>query len=278
MQYFPTFKAIIESQQPRALLCDLWGVVHDGVTLYPGVIDTLTYLKNKGVRVLFLSNAPRRAYIAKGNLDRFGVTPDLYHGVLTSGEVTHRYIASSNYKKISYIGPEKDLNILEGLPQRVVPIEESDVVLCTGFDKDSDTLEDKLPELKRALKAGLLLICANPDMEVVRIDGTRALCAGVMAKWYEEKGGRVEYFGKPHKEVYKVGRNLLGVDSGIMAIGDSLHTDIAGANQFNIPGILVTGGILKEALGAQYTNTAAIEAYCKKDGNIPAFACPAFNI
>lgn len=278
MQYFPTFKAIIDHHKPRALLCDLWGVIHDGVSLYPGVIETLEYLKSQNIRVLFLSNAPRRAWVAKGNLDRLGVLPSLYEGVLSSGEVTFHYIKSAPFKKLSYIGPEKDLNILEGLPQKIVPIEESEMVICTGFDGDEDTLQHKLPELKRALKHRIPMICANPDWEVVRLDGSRALCAGVMADWYAKNGGDVKYFGKPYPEVYTVGKNLLGLKKDLLAVGDSLLTDIAGANGNDVPSVLVTGGILQESLGAKYTDKAAILEFCKKDGNVPTYSCPAFRV
>lgn len=278
MQYHSHFKAIIEAQKPRALLCDLWGVIHDGISLYPGVLETLGYLKSHGIRVMFLSNAPRRAYIAKLNLDRLGVTPDLYEGILTSGEVTFHYLKSTPYKKLAYIGPEKDFNILEGLHRKITPIEEADMVICTGFDNDDDTLEHKLPELKRALKKRLTLICANPDLEVVRLDGSRALCAGVMAEWYREKGGEVQYFGKPYPEVYMVAKKLLGLEDKLLAVGDSVITDIAGANNMKIPSTLITGGILKEALGAKYTDPTTIQAFCRTAGYMPEFACPAFSV
>lgn len=281
MEHFPSIRELVEARKPDALLCDLWGVIHDGTALYPGVIDTLQYLTAKGVRVVFLSNAPRRATMAEENLTRLGIGQDLYDGIVTSGEATFHYLNTKALgETYGYIGPEKDRTLMDGSSCREVAMEDADFVICTGFDHDDSTLEEKLEYLEAALARKLTLVCANPDMEIVRINGTRALCAGVMAEWYEQQGGKALYFGKPYSRVYEMGLEMLGNPprNKVIAVGDNLLTDIMGGRSFGLYNLLITGGVVQESLGAEYDNPEKVVAFCAKAGVVPSAFCPGFGL
>ena len=277
MQSFSSLSALIDAQKPQSLLVDLWGVIHDGDALYPGVVQALEYLKQKKIDVIFLSNAPRRASVAEANLKRLGIARDLYTGIITSGEATFDYLTAdspwgNNY---IYIGPEKDRTLLDGLPYtEVTQSKEASFAICTGFDHDDSTLEEKLPALNAIYLAKLPLVCANPDMEIVRLSGKRALCAGVMAKWYEENGGNTYYFGKPYKNIYDLAIKTYRLNPETsLAIGDNLDTDIKGANNYGLRSVLVTGGVLN----AEIQQGKKLEDICLANGNTPSFTISAFR-
>ncbi len=274
MQFFSSLSALIDAQTPKSLLVDLWGVIHDGDALYPNVIEALRYLKQAQVQVIFLSNAPRRARMAEENLKRLGITPNLYTGIVTSGEAAFADFKMLSPKKYMYIGPEKDRTLLDGLPYvEVQEAADAECVICTGFDNDASTMAEKMPQLTAALHNKLPLICANPDMEIVRMNGTRALCAGVMAKWYQSQGGEVIYYGKPYKNIYDLALATYNLQpTTTLAIGDNLNTDIKGANDYGLKSVLVLGGVLKEEL----EKGKKIEDICNENGNIPQFLISAF--
>ena len=151
---------------------------------------------------------------------------------------------------------------------------EASFVICTGFDHDDSTLEEKMPAIKAALIARLPMVCANPDMEIVRINGKRALCAGVMAEWYEENGGNTYYFGKPYKIIYDLALDTYNLKpETTLAVGDNLNTDIKGANKAGIRSVLVTGGVLNEEI----KKGKKLEEICRENGNIPDFSVPGFR-
>jgi HAD superfamily hydrolase (TIGR01459 family) len=277
MQSFSSLAALIDAQKPKSLLVDLWGVIHDGEALYPGVVDGLGYLKQKKVSVIFLSNAPRRASVAEANLKRLGIARDLYTGIITSGEATFDYLSASSPwgKNYIYIGPEKDRTLLDGLPYtEVTQAKEASFAICTGFDHDDSTLAEKMPALTAAYIAKLPLVCSNPDMEIVRLSGKRPLCAGVMALWYEEQGGNAYYFGKPYKNIYDLAIKTYNLEpQTTLAIGDNLDTDIKGANNYGVRSVLVTGGVLNQEL----QSGKKLEDICQANGNIPSFTIASFR-
>jgi HAD superfamily hydrolase (TIGR01459 family) len=247
-----------------ALLVDLWGVIHDGTALYPGVNETLAYVHAHNKPVIFLSNAPRVSAKAVEVLDRLGIDRAHYQTVITSGQVAHDLLAGdpewlgTNYY---YLGPSKDEDILSDLSEymQVNTPEEADFVLNTGYEFDFQPHEEVLPLLKKLLALKLPLLCVNPDHEVVKIDGTQMLCAGTLADAYAEMGGLVEYIGKPFDDVYDRAITLAGTDK-ILCIGDNPLTDILGAQEAGLDSVLITGGILAirgeepdlDAIGATY--------------------------
>lgn len=229
---------------------DIWGVIHDGSSVYPGAVETIKFLRGKNKKICFLSNAPRRAEKVAAALNKFGITPDLYDFVLSSGEATFLAMQNSAHssKKYFYIGPEKDIDLLEGLDYEITDdASKASFVIATGFDKEDSIVAEKMLQLLEAKKYDLPLICVNPDLIVVKQDGREQLCAGVIAHEYEKLGGKVSYYGKPFPEVYKMVLQIFGVSekTRMVAIGDGLHTDIKGAVDFGIDNVLVTNGILK---------------------------------
>jgi len=243
-------------------IVDIWGVIHDGSAPYPNVIETLKYLRDNNKKIGFLSNAPRRSAKVKDVLAKFGVTPDLYDFVFTSGESAYEDLelnASNNYdrfgKKYLYIGPHKDLDLLEGLDyERVDNPAEASFVINTGFDHDNSQLSEKLPIAIQANNFKLPMLCINPDLIVVKQNGQEMLCAGALAREYQKIGGKVFYYGKPYSKVYEDVLKKFSSPSKekIVAIGDGLETDIKGANDFKIDNVLISGGILVKELDIEF--------------------------
>ncbi|MGC2199282.1 MAG: TIGR01459 family HAD-type hydrolase [Stellaceae bacterium] len=240
-------------------ILDLWGVIHDGIAPMPGAIDCLRSLKETGKRTILLSNAPRRADDVIRRITAIGVPADLYQHVMSSGEEAwlhlHRrddpfYAALG--RRCLHIGSQRDMEIREGLGLDFVnSAEDADFILNTGPAGWDDSIEDYAPLLRRALIRDLPMVCANPDLVVMR-GTTLHLCAGALAKWYEEAGGRVRWHGKPFRSVYDACLALLGLEdrSRILAVGDSLRTDIAGAAGAGLDSLLIAGGIHSEEFGA----------------------------
>ena len=233
-------------------ILDLWGVVHDGTAPFPGVLDCMERLIEAGKRLVLLSNAPRRSDDVMRRIARIGVPERLYHGVMSSGEeawlhLKHRdepFYAALGHRCL-HIGSERDLEIREGLDLAFVDTPaEADFILNTGPAEWEDTLETYMPVMADALSRELPMVCANPDLVVVH-NGKPALCAGALAEEYQRLGGRVRWHGKPHPSVYDSCLGLLGIGDKrhILAIGDSLRTDIAGAAGADIDSLFIAGGI-----------------------------------
>jgi HAD superfamily hydrolase (TIGR01459 family) len=229
---------------------DLWGVVHDGVTPYPGVLDCLAALLAAGKRVALLSNAPRRADDVVRRITAIGVPHGLYHAVMSSGEEAWQHLKRRDdpfYADLGrtclHICSERDLEIRTGLElDYVESAEAADFILNTGPAGWDDTIADYAALLAAARERGLKMVCANPDL-MVNHGAKLALCAGALAVHYEEIGGEVRWHGKPHPSVYRSCFDLLGIadKTRILAVGDSLRTDIAGANATGIDSLLIAG-------------------------------------
>lgn len=239
-----------------AFIIDLWGVMHDGITLYQGAPEVIERMAAAGKEIIFLSNAPRRAQKAIDKLTDFGVPPSMYKMLLTSGEEGAALLKDAKIPGVTsgeyyYLGPSKDEDILNAFPAfESVSAEEAHFILCTGFEYDFQPVEEIQPTLERLLALELPMVCVNPDLEVVKQDGTQQLCAGYVAREYEAMGGLVHHVGKPHPAVYD--RCFQALDSrNVLAIGDNLLTDILGANSAGVDSLLVTGGVLKDALQEQ---------------------------
>jgi HAD superfamily hydrolase (TIGR01459 family) len=261
-------------------IVDLWGVVHDGVRPYPGVLDTLARLRALRKRVVFLSNAPRRAAAVVSALASMGITPDLHDGVMSSGEAVHGAFRDRTDpafaalgSRLLHLGPARDRNLFEDLP--LIPVDradQADFLLNTGPDDlagESDPVAYDIV-LNAALAAGLSMVCANPDLEVVRA-GKRIICAGLLAEIYAARGGEVITRGKPDPAIYVPTLALLGTSrERTLAIGDSLRTDIAGAKAACIDSLFILGGI------HAFTCEQA-QAACASAGLSPVAILPAFT-
>jgi HAD superfamily hydrolase (TIGR01459 family) len=250
-----------EGLQPLAesydlILCDVWGVLHNGVKAYEAASDALTRFRAKGGRVVLVSNAPRPGASVGTQLDGFQVPRSAYDAIVTSGDLTRLAIQERIDRIVHHIGPPRDMPIYDGLDVRFGSIEEADYVVCTGFDNDEEeTVEDYRPQLTAMRRRNLLMVCANPDLVVER--GHMILpCAGTIALAYEEMGGEVFYAGKPHRPVYEralaVASDLAGhpiPKERVLAVGDAIRTDIAGAVGFGIDALMIARGIHAEELG-----------------------------
>jgi HAD superfamily hydrolase (TIGR01459 family) len=250
----------IAAVAPRydGFILDLWGVIHDGVAPMRGAVDCLRALIAGGKRIALLSNAPRRAEDVVRRIAQIGVPSGTYHHVMSSGEEAWQYLRRRDDpfyaalgRRCLHICSDRDLEIRDGLGLDYVDTAEAaEFILNTGPAGWDDTIEDYAPLLRRALACGLPMVCANPDLVVMH--GARmALCAGALAQWYETEGGRVRWHGKPYRSVYDRCLALLGIDdrSRILAIGDSLRTDIAGAAGAGLDSLLIAGGIHAEEFG-----------------------------
>ena len=264
-------------------IVDLWGVLHDGVKPYPGAVGCLEGLRAEGKRVVLLSNAPRRVAAAQRAMRRIGIADDLYGALMTSGEAVHAalrdrtdpWFAALGHR-VYHIGPMRDRNVIEGLELTLVTEPaQATFVLNTGPDDERDPT-DMAPfedELQACRRARLPMICANPDLEVIR-DGVRVLCAGALAARYQALGGEVRSIGKPDPAIYGLVLPLLGVPRDrVLAVGDSLRTDIAGAAAASIPAVWVLGGIDGDLVGG---DPAAPERVAQEAGAQPVAAIPGF--
>ena len=262
-------------------ILDLWGVIHDGVRPIPGAIDCLRSLIDNGKRIALLSNAPRRADDVVRRITALGVPGGLYHHVMSSGEEAWQHLRRRDDpfyaalgRRCLHIGTARDQGIRGGLDLEYVDAaEDAQFVLNTGPAGWDDRIEDYEPMLRQALDRGLPMVCANPDLVVMR-GSILHLCAGGLAKWYEEAGGRVRWHGKPFPSVYKVCLDLLGIDdrSRVLAVGDSLRTDIAGAAVAGIDSLLIAGGIHAEEFGKAGEldpNLARIQGVLRENGYNP---------
>ena len=225
---------------------DIWGVLHQGGILFKGVQESLIFLKNSGKKILLLSNAPRRSKKVESFLSGIGIKKDIHYDfIITSGEAFFSSISSGNLTSnlVFYIGPERDLDVLEDSILRVTKNinENYSTAIITGIEDFSHAKES----LKILLKKNIPLFCLNPDLFVVKSDGSLEECAGLIALEYQKMGGQVKYFGKPHKEVYEIAQKTININdkSKILAIGDGTETDILGANQFKISSALCLSGL-----------------------------------
>ncbi|MCX2564646.1 TIGR01459 family HAD-type hydrolase [Acetobacter thailandicus] len=263
---------------------DLWGTVHDGVQTYPGVIACLEALRAAGKRIVLLSNAPRPADVVHQQLQKFGVCASLYDGIVTSGEVARSLLRERTDpwcarlgRKVLHLGGLHDLGLYDGLNlEQVSDVEEADFILNAGPDieRGVEAIDPYLPELRAALTRGLPMLCANPDMTVIK-GGQRMICAGALALFYEQEGGNVRWVGKPYAEVYDPVFELLNVPKErILAVGDALATDIRGATVAGIDGAWILGGIHQELLDAGDERVAEI---ARAAGLAPAITLKRFT-
>jgi len=241
------------------LFCDVWGVLHDGNKAFASACDALLRFRAGGGTVILVSNAPVPGERVAVMLDARDVPREAYDGIIASGEIALRYIADKGYRRLYCIGPrDRDAATFTRLAAEEVGIDDADAILCTGLNDDrSETANDYRPVLERARERALPFVCANPDL-VVDVGGTQYLCAGAIADLYERMDGEVFWAGKPHANAYEAATTLAERIRGasvprdrILAVGDSLRTDLKGAEAFGIKAIFVASGIHRdETMGA----------------------------
>lgn len=244
-----------------AILCDIWGVLHNGRQSFRAASDALVAFRKRGGSVVLVSNAPRPSAPIRDQVIGLGVSPDAFDAIVTSGDVTIELIAERAAAPVHHIGPGRDLSLFEAAAARsgarpaLVGVEEASYVLCTGlFDDEIETPADYADRLGALAARGLTFICANPDL-VVHRGSDQIYCAGALAQAYEALGGKTVYAGKPHAPIYDVAlaaasaaRRTPLERSRVLAIGDALRTDIAGAASQGLDALFVTAGIHREDL------------------------------
>ncbi|MEZ5925614.1 MAG: TIGR01459 family HAD-type hydrolase [Hyphomicrobiaceae bacterium] len=246
---------ILESAAQLAIdfdlwLSDIWGVVHNGVRAYPEAVAALQSYRRQGGHVVLITNAPRPRGSVVEQLTRLHVPTDAYDAIVTSGDVTRSLVAGLGDKAVFQLGPEKDLGIYSGAGVRLGGAREAEAVICTGLLDDATETPETYRELLIDFAGRRLpMICANPDL-VVEYGDRILYCAGSLAKLYEELGGEVVYAGKPHRPIYELAVGEAARRTGkapdkhrILAIGDGVRTDIAGAHGFGIPSVFIPSAV-----------------------------------
>lgn len=239
------------------LLCDIWGVVHNGKAAYPEAVHALEQARAEAKTVILVSNAPRPgSEVRKQLLDIYKVPASCYDDVIASGDVTREELKKRPGVKLFHLGPERDLPNYDRLDVNLVSLEEAELIVCTGpFNDEVETPSDYEDMFEQTAKRGLLFLCANPDIVVERGDKL-VWCAGALAQVYERFGGKTLYAGKPYPPVYKdvfdLAAKLRGKavpKSKALAIGDGVKTDLKGAVNEGIDCLFVAGGIHSNDLG-----------------------------
>ncbi|WP_419909832.1 TIGR01459 family HAD-type hydrolase [Hoeflea sp.] len=242
------------------IFCDVWGVLHNGVEARPFAGEALSAFRRHGGHVILLTNSPRRRASVGEQLDHIGVDPQAYDRIVTSGDVTRDLIKAGS-RNIYFIGPDRDLPLLDGLDVDITGLDDAGAVVCTGLYDDEHETPDQYESILRDFRErDLPLICANPDLVVER--GERLIpCAGSLAAIYSELGGETKISGKPHRPIYEAALAAAqelhpGIDrQRILAIGDGMPTDVKGARDFGLDLLYVSDGIHAR----EYTDHAVVD-------------------
>jgi HAD superfamily hydrolase (TIGR01459 family) len=240
------------------LLSDVWGVIHNGVNAFPDACEALVRFRAAGGRVVLITNAPRPSFSVVEQLDHLQVPREAYDDVVSSGDITRSAILARAGERVFHLGPSRDRPIFDGMDVSFTGDADADYVVCTGlFEDDHETPDDYRGLLAGMLARNLFMACANPDV-VVDKGGRLIYCAGALADLYRAMGGDVLYAGKPYRPIYDealekaVARRGAAVSpSRVLAIGDSMRTDYAGAHDCGLDFLFVTSGIHAEELGAR---------------------------
>src|SRR5690242_7066058 len=259
------------------LMCDVWGVIHNGMTAFPHACDALMRARARGGLVVLITNAPRPSEVVSRQLDRLHVPRETYDVVVSSGDVTRSVIENRRGQTLYHLGPERDRSIFSGLNVRFAPLESADYVVCSGLEDDeAETPEDYRGRLESMLARKLFMVCGNPDVVVER-GSTLVYCAGAIADLYATMGGDVLYAGKPYRPIYDLALAKAEIAAGrkialdrILAVGDSVRTDLKGARTFGVDFLFVTSGIHAEELGSrEQPDNAALTATFTAAGGMP---------
>jgi HAD superfamily hydrolase (TIGR01459 family) len=237
------------------VLCDIWGVIHNGINFFPEAIDALQKYRDQGGVVVLITNSPRTALGVEEQLAQMKIPENAWDGIVTSGDITRNQLRRREGKSTYHLGPARDEGVFSGISIDLVDEKDADFITCTGlFEDDTESPDDYRSRLEFLNSRNLTMICSNPDLIVQR--GERLIyCAGALAVLYEELGGDVVYTGKPWQPIYERGFELMNdaakrsvTRQRILAIGDAVMTDLLGAKQADIASLFVLGGIHSDEL------------------------------
>ena len=259
---------IIQSVAPLAAttatwLVDIWGVMHDGVRPFVPACEACRQFRESGGLVMLVSNSPRPREGVAAQLDRIGVPRSGYDAIISSGDLARSLVETYAGRRVLHLGPARDLGVFAGIDVERAGADSADAVVCTGlFDDKSETPDDYAETLAACAARGLPMICANPDLTVER-GGRLIYCAGALAQAYERLGGEVTYAGKPYLPIYELAFATLerlrpgsSDRSRMLAIGDGVRTDLAGAAAAGVRSLFVASGVHV----ARGLDAAALEA------------------
>lgn len=237
-------------------IIDLWGVMHDGIELKKMAINVIENLEKEKKKIFFLSNAPRPSASVVSFLKKLNMKEKYLKNVMTSGEAAMESLKKKKFGvTFFHLGPSRDTSLFIGLEKNKTSLEKSDFILCTGlFDNNEKNLDYYKNLLKDKIEKKL--ICTNPDLTVHR-GNKEEYCAGTIAEVFKSLGGKVIYFGKPHKEIYET---IIDKEKKYLIIGDNLNTDIKGANNLNIDSLFISSGVHR----SEFTNNYELENLFKK--------------
>ena len=246
------------------ILCDVWGVLHNGVDAFVDASRALTEAREAGTTVVLITNSPRPYDSVMVQLDAIGVPRDAYDRIVTSGDVT-RLLIRQGPPNVYFLGPERDLGLLESTDAFPAKEKDADIIVCTGFyDDETETPEDYRDILMRFAQRSVPMICANPDLVVER--GEKLIpCAGAIAAFYETFGGETRIAGKPHQPIYEAAmreamglREMVDIDR-VLAIGDGMPTDVRGALSQGLDLLYVSAGIhARDYMSGETTDETAL--------------------
>jgi HAD superfamily hydrolase (TIGR01459 family) len=251
------------------LFCDVWGVVHNGITAFEGACAALKRFRDEGGTVILVSNAPVPKQRVADMLASRHVPRAAWDDIVSSGDIALTHVAERGFTKLYCIGPQdRDQALFKTLKARSVPLEEAEAIICTGLTNDrSETPEDYAPVLETAKRLHLPFVCANPDL-IVDVGGTILYCAGAIADIYQQMGGAVFWAGKPHLSAYEAAHHKAEAlrDSNVpraktLVIGDAIRTDLKGAQNFGCDALFVASGIHRhEAMDGDRLSPAKLAA------------------
>ncbi|MBL0370580.1 TIGR01459 family HAD-type hydrolase [Rhizobium sp. KVB221] len=262
------------------ILCDVWGVLHNGVSSFADASIALRSAREAGLSVVLITNSPRPGNGVIPQLESLGVLPEAYDRMVTSGDVTRKLIAEGP-GKVYFIGADRETSLLEGLDVECVDEEQAEVIVCTGFvDDEVETPEDYREVLTRLASRNIPMICANPDLVVER--GHRLVpCAGAIAALYTELGGTSRIAGKPHKPIYVAALDEALSHRGpfdknrVLAVGDGMPTDVLGAITEGLDLLYISAGIHgRDYMDGAKTDVAALEAFLDSHNARPRWWMP----
>jgi HAD superfamily hydrolase (TIGR01459 family) len=250
------------------LLCDIWGVLHNGVTAFPNAVDALCKYRARGGIVILITNAPRSDQVIYPQLAQLGVPREAFDAVVTSGDVAKSLLQERPNTPLYHFGPERDQSILEGLTHPLVGSQAAKLCLLTGpLDDGIESAEIYEPLLLEMRCQAVEMICANPDL-VVKSGSRMVICAGSIAQLYAKLGGQVTYAGKPEAPIYDAAMMQMTIAAGrtvskkrILVVGDGLSTDIKGAAQNGFAAYFVAGGIHAIDMGDMKIPATLARAY-----------------
>jgi HAD superfamily hydrolase (TIGR01459 family) len=271
----PHFSALVSNYD--VLLCDVWGVVHNGVEAFPHACDALMRARAQRATVIFITNSPRPSDGVARQFERLHVPRETYDAMVSSGDVTRGLIAERRGQSMFHLGPERDRSIFNGLNVRFASLDSADYVVCTGLvDDDVETPDHYRATLEMMRSRKLFMVCGNPDVVVERGDRL-VYCAGALADLYATMGGEVLYAGKPYRPIYDMALAKAETAAGrkaapgrVLAIGDSVRTDLKGAHSLGVDFLFLTSGIHAEELGGrERPDTAALGSVFAAAGEMP---------